>query len=145
MMNAKGNTMITNLTNLTTHVSGFDLSPHNPRMGLDLQHKALFTLADALGVRIRCTSGSIWLTLDNDARDILLNPGDVFEPTAHSRVVLYSLQASHVSLEHVAQAADALAKPIARQHARGAFQSLAMAGAARWMGVKGVARVGAAA
>lgn len=33
----------------------------------------------ALGKRVECVSGSIWITQDGDRRDVLLAPGDAFE------------------------------------------------------------------
>ena len=38
----------------------------------------LFALPDAAAARILCTAGSLWLTLDHDLRDVILEPGDSF-------------------------------------------------------------------
>ncbi len=33
----------------------------------------------ALGRRVACLSGSLWITQDDDLRDILLSPGEAFD------------------------------------------------------------------
>jgi hypothetical protein len=34
---------------------------------------------DALGRRVECLSGSLWITQDGDSRDIVLSPGEAFD------------------------------------------------------------------
>ena len=41
-----------------------------PQHALRLQH--------AEGTRLRAVQGTVWITIDNDRRDILLNPGESF-------------------------------------------------------------------
>lgn len=65
---------------------------------LILAHKALFSVSDAAGVQILCRSGSIWITLDNDTRDIVLDAGESFLSTEHRRAIIYAMEASSVTL-----------------------------------------------
>src|SRR5687767_6949182 len=65
---------------------------------LHLAHHAIHSLPDAAGVQIRCIEGTVWLTLDGDPRDIILEAGDVFTVPEHRRTLIYALQPSRVSL-----------------------------------------------
>jgi hypothetical protein len=38
-----------------------------------------FGLLDARGAKLTCVSGALWITQDNDIRDIVLTPGEHFE------------------------------------------------------------------
>jgi len=66
------------------------------RLGLSLPKKGIFTLPDAHGVDIECHSGSLWITLDHDLRDIVLSPGQRFRSEAHSRALVGALEPSCV-------------------------------------------------
>ncbi len=52
---------------------------------LTLAHKAMFSVSDASGVQIACRTGSLWITLDDDPRDVVLDAGDSFLTTEHRR------------------------------------------------------------
>lgn len=69
------------------------------RYQVALQHRGLFEIADAAGVSLRCNSGDLWITLDNDPRDIVLSAGDVFTTDEHRRAIVYALGASELTLE----------------------------------------------
>ena len=73
-----------------------DRSPSHFELQLD--RRALFSLPDAAGVQIRCHSGSLWLTLDGDPRDIVLEAGDSFTSPEHRRALLYAFDASRIEL-----------------------------------------------
>lgn len=45
---------------------------------LDLAAGESLDLVDAGGSTLRVTRGSLWITMENDTRDIVLAPGDVF-------------------------------------------------------------------
>jgi Protein of unknown function (DUF2917) len=61
---------------------------------LRLETRRLFAIPDAGGVQIRCTAGVLWLTLDHDQRDIILEAGQSFTATDHRRGLLYALEPS---------------------------------------------------
>lgn len=65
---------------------------------LQLAHQAIHSLPDAAGVQIGCIEGTVWLTLDGDARDIILEAGEVFTAPEHRRALIYALQPSRISL-----------------------------------------------
>lgn len=64
-----------------------------------LPARALFALPDASSARILCTRGSIWLTLDHDPRDVVLEAGDTFETDEPRRALLYALQGAAFVLD----------------------------------------------
>ena len=70
---------------------------------VSLPARQLFELPDASAARILCTSGCLWLTLDDDLRDVILQPGDTFETGEHRRALLYALQGSAFVLGAPAQ------------------------------------------
>lgn len=74
---------------------------------LTLVHKAMFSVSDAAGVNIICRSGSVWITLDNDTRDIVLDAGESFLSTEHRRAIIYALESSSLTLS----AEQALQRP----------------------------------
>lgn len=65
---------------------------------ISLPARQLFEIPDAAGVRILCTAGCLWLTLDNDPNDVILEPGQTFEGREPRRALLYAMDASTFSL-----------------------------------------------
>lgn len=61
---------------------------------VSLPARQLFELPDASSARILCTSGCLWLTLDDDPRDVILHAGDSFVAGAPRRALLYALEGS---------------------------------------------------
>ena len=85
---------------------------------LNLRQQALFSVPDAANVRIACVEGAVWITLDNDPRDIVLESCGVFTTTEHRRALVYAMKPSRIT---VAAPATASANAFARQrkHAPG--------------------------
>jgi len=67
-----------------------------PRLSLSLPKKAIFTLPDAHDVDIECQAGSLWITLDHDPRDIVLEQGERFRSDVHRRALVAALEPSCV-------------------------------------------------
>jgi hypothetical protein len=59
-----------------------------------LSRRQLFEIPDAASVRIVCTSGCVWLTLDNDIRDFVLEPGESLDLPDARRALLYAIEPS---------------------------------------------------
>ena len=74
---------------------------HGPTVCLPARQ--LFEIPDASTARILCTSGCLWLTLDDDPRDVILEAGDTFEAKEPRRALLYALQGSAFVLDAPAQ------------------------------------------
>jgi hypothetical protein len=65
---------------------------------LRLAHKALYSLPDAAGLAVACDEGVLWLTVDGDPRDFVLEAGQTFETQNHARVLVYALADSRISV-----------------------------------------------
>jgi hypothetical protein len=72
------------------------------REEFNLAARALLDIADISGTQVVCRRGSLWITLDNDPRDIVLEAGESFFSTEHRRALVYAFQASVVAMRTVA-------------------------------------------
>lgn len=63
-----------------------------PGPTITLPPRQLFEIPDASSARILCTAGCLWLTIDGDARDVILQPGDSFEEGRPRRALLYAME-----------------------------------------------------
>jgi hypothetical protein len=61
---------------------------------LDLPRQAIVNLTDAAGVEFICESGAVWITLDHDRRDIVLQRGERFTTDMHRPAMVYALKPS---------------------------------------------------
>ena len=75
------------------------------RLDLHLQPQAMFNLPDAAGAHIVCRSGCLWITLDGDLRDFVLEAGESFTTTEHRRALIYALKPSCMAVSSSGQAA----------------------------------------
>ncbi|OUL98043.1 DUF2917 domain-containing protein [Variovorax sp. JS1663] len=65
---------------------------------LTLAKRGIFTLTDGEGVGIECRSGSVWITLDHDRRDIVLSPGERFVGDRHRRMLVSALEPAFITV-----------------------------------------------
>ena len=79
------------------------------QMGLPAH--AVYSVGDASDVRITCRSGSVWITLDDDPVDTVLEPGEQFTTTLHRRALVSALEASCIAV------APSVERNVARQSA----------------------------
>jgi hypothetical protein len=63
-----------------------------------LAPRALFDLPDASGAEIRCLSGTVWITVDGDRRDVVLEAGESFSTGQHGRALVYAIGASAIQV-----------------------------------------------
>jgi hypothetical protein len=56
-----------------------------------LAARALHSVDDVAGLQLRCQEGTLWLTLDHDTRDVILEAGDTYVGTEHRRGLVYAL------------------------------------------------------
>jgi hypothetical protein len=88
---------------------------------LSLAHQGIFSVSDASGVDIRCRTGCIWLTLDGDTRDIVLEAGESFSTTEHRRAVIYAMSPAEVGIGTTATQSRAGRAPAVRAPSRVSF------------------------
>lgn len=72
------------------------MSPHP--LDLRLAARAVHRIDDVHGLQLRCNEGALWLTLDHDPRDVILEAGETFHGTEHRRGVVYALQDARLSV-----------------------------------------------
>jgi hypothetical protein len=49
-----------------------------------------------LGVTVECASGQVWITMDHDPRDVLLEPGQTFTLDRDERTLIMALEKASV-------------------------------------------------
>ena len=72
-----------------------------------LPHRTVHRVATGAAFEVACRQGALWITLDNDPRDIVLEAGQRFTTPAKSQALLYALKASRVTLTPVLVASPA--------------------------------------
>lgn len=72
-----------------------------------LAHGALLRIDHPAGGRIRCTAGCLWITVDGDPCDRLLECGESFEPEGPAPVLVYGLADSALQSELAAVRSEA--------------------------------------
>ena len=80
------------------------MKPCKEPFDLTLAAGATVTIADAAGVGIGCCQGCVWITLDGDSRDIVLEAGGRFEQDGHRRALVSALKASNIAVSCALQA-----------------------------------------
>ena len=89
-------------------------SSSTSRFHVSLPKRSVFAVPDGAGVGIECRSGSVWVTIDSDTRDIVLEPGERFESTDHRRVLVSALESSCITVSDARPAAMPLPTPSPR-------------------------------
>lgn len=91
-------------------------APASPRIHVTLPTRTVFAVPDGAGVGIECRSGSVWLTLDRDRRDFILEAGQRFDGTEHRRVLVSALTSSCITVSN----AQAVTLPLKKTKTRAA-------------------------
>jgi Protein of unknown function (DUF2917) len=65
---------------------------------LSLPKGGVSVFSDATSTQIRCEAGALWVTQDNDTRDIVIQAGEQFQPDRRGNVVVYALEQSSLSI-----------------------------------------------
>ncbi len=60
----------------------------------------ILEIKQALGVTIECLEGSVWITLDGDMRDVILDVGQSFYVDRRQRTLIQALATARVRLIH---------------------------------------------
>ena len=80
-----------------------DLAPTSPRItqpyaAQEIARNNILEIKQAFGVTIECLEGSVWVTLDGDSRDVVLEAGQAFVVDRNQRTLIQALDAAHVRL-----------------------------------------------
>jgi len=79
----------------------------------------LARLRDAQATRIVCETGTVWITIDNDSRDIVLSPGQSFVVDRRAGVLMYALEEASLRIVEPGARATACAPAPRGLHAAG--------------------------
>ena len=69
----------------------------------ELARGRTLTLCEALGQRVECLDGCVWITLDGDRRDIVVEAGQAFTADRNQRALIHALEASLVCVTRPAR------------------------------------------
>lgn len=75
---------------------------------LNMPRRALKSIPQG-ALRLVCREGSVWITLDHDQQDVILNAGDDFVTRPQDRVIVYALYPAVLRLEPLPEAPRAAA------------------------------------
>ena len=64
---------------------------NTPNARLAIAARRGLRLKDARGARVRAVQGTLWITIDNDVRDIVLDPGESFVVDSNRPLVVLPL------------------------------------------------------
>ncbi|HCZ17852.1 MAG TPA: hypothetical protein DHV85_25420 [Candidatus Accumulibacter sp.] len=76
-----------------------------------LAHNAPVRLTSASGVRIICTAGLVWLTVEGEAGDIFLAPGDSHHVRGRGLALLEAIGSGRVRFQKAASPSRSLLLP----------------------------------
>jgi hypothetical protein len=62
----------------------------------ELPRNALWSFNPHTGLVVRCLVGELWITQSGDARDVVLQAGETFEPAPKGQVVVQALTDARV-------------------------------------------------
>jgi hypothetical protein len=71
----------------------------NRKFVVELEQGDLLPLDRAKGVRVSCVEGSLWLTEERGAADVVLQPGQSYEVEATGRTLVQAMSRSRVAVE----------------------------------------------
>lgn len=77
-------------------------------MIIELAHQGLHQVPDAASQRFQCQSGTVWITLDHDTRDVILEAGESFSTPEHKRALVYALVPARLLIDPPAGGRPAL-------------------------------------
>ena len=80
-----------------------EVTAENATLALNLERQGMHVVPDAGTARVVCLEGALWITLDYDTRDIVLEPCEVFTTPEHRRAVIYALKPSRLSVTSLAR------------------------------------------
>lgn len=63
-----------------------------------LAHREVRSIDDAGSLRLVCREGSVWITVDGDSRDYVLERGEAFVAPPQARTLVYALADARVDL-----------------------------------------------
>lgn len=75
---------------------------------LSLEPGSVLAVTDAAGLALHCEAGRLWLTTPDQPGDHILDAGMSFPVTGRGKLVLEAMEASRLSMQRPARAAETL-------------------------------------
>jgi uncharacterized protein YaiE (UPF0345 family) len=75
---------------------------------IGLAARGLFVIEDARDVEMSCARGCLWITLDGEEHDVVLEPGQRFRTRMKRRAIVYAFEPSSLQVRHPQARAPAL-------------------------------------
>ncbi len=67
-------------------------------ISMNLERQEMVRLPQGASLSVKCLEGALWVTLDHDRRDIVLEPGEAFTTPADRGGIVYALKPSRMAL-----------------------------------------------
>ena len=132
-MNVKGLAMKPIAYNSPASLNAICLGVEDAKnLTLNLERQGMLKLPVSAPVSVSCLEGAVWITLDNDTRDFVLEPCEAFTATEHRRAVIYALKPSRISVTRVATERRETATRLPHRPATGRLANPALAASAIW-------------
>ena len=74
-----------------------ELTTPTNRCAQAIAKNKILEIKHALGITIACLAGSIWVTLDNDMRDMILHAGHSFTVESNQRILIQALDTARIN------------------------------------------------
>lgn len=69
----------------------------------ELARSSTITIWQPRGAVVECLEGCVWITLDEDIRDVIIDAGERFCPDRNSRALVHALETSRVRVARIAR------------------------------------------
>jgi len=65
---------------------------------VEIQKRSTLKIANSLGRKVTCLTGTVWITVDYDRRDHILEAGQSFVPVTNELVLVHALERATVDI-----------------------------------------------
>lgn len=71
--------------------------------GFELEQCAIASFPDPRSLTVTCEAGALWLTIDHQRADVVLEPGQSYHCMASSRMLVYALESARFRVGRTSQ------------------------------------------
>lgn len=69
------------------------------RVVIELDRGGILPIHDAAGAQVVCLQGDLWITQEQDVRDLVLNAGDSLQLAKNGRALVQALSPARIAVE----------------------------------------------
>ncbi len=70
----------------------------------EIARDGILEISQGAGMTLECLAGSVWVTLDGDLRDVILDAGHAFTVASEQRILIQALDCARVRLVQASHA-----------------------------------------